>query len=55
MFDKNGGNNVMKKIKVGIYIRVSTQEQAESGYSIHEQEERLTKYADVLEIHWKFI
>ena len=38
---------MMKKIKVGIYIRVSTQEQAESGYSIHEQEERLTKYADV--------
>lgn len=36
----------MKKIRVGIYIRVSTQEQAESGYSIHEQEERLKAYAD---------
>lgn len=37
----------MKKIKVGIYIRVSTQEQAEAGYSIHEQEERLKKYAEI--------
>lgn len=37
----------MKKIKVGIYIRVSTQEQAESGYSIVEQEERLKKYAEI--------
>lgn len=31
---------------VGLYIRVSTQEQAKDGYSIDEQRERLTKYAD---------
>lgn len=37
----------MKKVKVGIYIRVSTQEQAEAGYSIHEQEDRLKKYAEI--------
>ena len=37
----------MRKIKVGIYIRVSTQEQAESGYSIHEQEDRLKKLAEI--------
>lgn len=34
------------KIVVGLYIRVSTQEQAKEGYSIDEQKERLTKYAD---------
>lgn len=37
----------MKKLKVGIYIRVSTREQAESGYSIHEQEDRLKKLAEL--------
>ena len=37
----------MKKCRVGIYTRVSTQEQAESGYSIHEQEDRLKKYAEI--------
>lgn len=31
---------------VGLYVRVSTQEQAKEGYSIDEQKERLTKYAD---------
>lgn len=31
---------------VGLYIRVSTQEQAREGYSIEEQKERLTKYAE---------
>lgn len=35
-----------KKIIVGIYIRVSTQEQASDGYSIGEQKERLEKYAE---------
>ena len=34
-----------------IYIRVSTQEQAEEGYSLGEQEERLKKYAEAME--WK--
>ena len=31
-----------------IYIRVSTREQAEEGYSIGEQEERLKKYCDAM-------
>lgn len=31
---------------VGLYGRVSTQEQAQEGYSIGEQTERLTKYAE---------
>lgn len=33
---------------VGIYTRVSTQEQAKDGYSIGEQETRLTKYCEAL-------
>lgn len=36
----------MLKIKVGVYVRVSTVEQATDGYSIGEQEERLTKYVE---------
>ena len=36
---------------VGIYCRVSTQEQAEKGYSIGEQKERMEKYCDAME--WK--
>lgn len=32
--------------KVAIYVRVSTQEQANEGYSIQEQLDRLTKYCD---------
>lgn len=34
--------------KVGIYARVSTQEQAANGYSIDEQIERATKYAEAM-------
>lgn len=37
----------IKKIRVALYIRVSTQEQAKEGYSIGEQIDRLKKYADV--------
>jgi site-specific DNA recombinase len=37
-----------KKIKVGIYPRVSTQEQAKEGYSIGEQIDRLTKYCEAM-------
>ena len=33
---------------IGIYIRVSTQEQANEGYSIDEQTERCKKYADAM-------
>lgn len=35
-----------KKIVIGIYVRVSTQEQAKEGYSVNEQVERLEKYAE---------
>ena len=37
--------------KVAIYVRVSTKEQAEEGYSIDEQLERLRKYCDARD--WK--
>lgn len=36
-----------KRIRVAIYVRVSTQEQAKEGYSIGEQIDRLKKYAEV--------
>jgi len=39
----------MKKIKVALYPRVSSQEQATEGYSIGEQIERLTKYCEAME------
>ena len=32
--------------KTGIYIRVSTEEQAHDGFSINAQKEKLTKYAE---------
>lgn len=35
------------KSKVAIYVRVSTLEQAESGYSVDEQIDKLTKYCDI--------
>ena len=35
-------------LKVALYIRVSTQEQAKEGYSIGEQETRLKKYAEAM-------
>lgn len=36
----------VKKIRVAIYVRVSTQEQAKEGYSIGEQTDRLKKFAE---------
>ena len=33
---------------IGCYVRVSTQEQANEGYSVGEQKERLEKYADAM-------
>lgn len=36
-------------MKVGIYIRVSTQEQARDGYSVGEQRERLVKYCESMD------
>lgn len=38
----------MKKIRVALYPRVSSQEQASEGYSIGEQIERLTKYCEAM-------
>lgn len=35
------------KIKTGIYIRVSTEDQAKDGFSIHAQRDKLTKYAEL--------
>lgn len=35
-----------KNIRVALYVRVSTQEQAKEGYSIGEQTDRLKKFAD---------
>lgn len=34
-------------INTAIYIRVSTEEQATDGYSIHAQKEKLQKYAEI--------
>ena len=39
-------NYVKKQIRVALYVRVSTQEQAQEGYSIKEQIDRLQKYAE---------
>ena len=38
--------NYIKKVRVAIYVRVSTKEQALEGYSISEQTDRLKKFAD---------
>ena len=38
--------NNFKQIRVALYIRVSTQEQAKEGYSIGEQTDRLRKFAE---------
>ena len=35
-------------ITAGIYVRVSTQEQAQEGYSIGEQEDRIKKYCSAM-------
>ncbi|MGM9878944.1 MAG: recombinase family protein [Bacilli bacterium] len=35
-----------ERISTGIYIRVSTEDQAKDGFSIHAQREKLTKYAE---------
>ena len=39
-------NYLKTKIRVALYIRVSTQEQAKEGYSIGEQTDRLKKFAE---------
>lgn len=40
--------NVRNVLRVALYIRVSTQEQATEGYSVGEQTERLKKYAEAM-------
>lgn len=40
---------IVNKIRVALYIRVSSQEQATEGYSIGEQTERLKKYAEAMD------
>ena len=35
-----------EKIVTGIYVRVSTEDQAKDGFSIHAQKQKLTKYAE---------
>lgn len=37
--------------QIAIYVRVSTNEQAEDGYSIGEQTEKLKKYAEIKGCH----
>ena len=34
-------------MKVALYVRVSTLEQAEEGYSINEQKDKLKKYCEI--------
>lgn len=38
-----------KRMRIAIYTRVSTDEQAKEGYSIGEQKERLLKYAEAMD------
>lgn len=48
--DKKGKEliNVRNVLRVALYVRVSSQEQADEGYSIGEQTDRLKKYADAM-------
>ena len=48
--DKKGKDllNVRNVLRVALYVRVSSQEQADEGYSIGEQTERLKKYAEAM-------
>jgi site-specific DNA recombinase len=57
--DNNLKKNLQARnvLRVAIYIRVSTQEQAKEGYSIGEQEKRLRAYCDAMQwdIHKVYI
>lgn len=48
--DKDLQKNLQARnvLRVALYVRVSSQDQAEEGYSIGEQTERLTKYAEAM-------
>jgi len=48
--DTNIDFNARNVLRVALYIRVSTQEQANEGYSVGEQTDRLKKYAEAM--HW---
>ena len=41
-------NKIKNVLRVALYVRVSSQEQADEGYSISEQTERLKKYAEAM-------
>ena len=49
--DKNLKKNLQARnvLRVALYIRVSTQEQAKEGYSIGEQEKRLRSYCEAMQ------
>ena len=57
--DKNLKKNLQARnvLRVALYVRVSSQEQADEGYSIGEQTERLQKYAEAMgwDIHKIYI
>lgn len=57
--DKNLKKNLQARnvLRVALYVRVSSQEQANEGYSIGEQTERLKKYAEAMgwDIHKIYI
>jgi site-specific DNA recombinase len=48
--DKDLRKNLQARnvLRVALYVRVSSQDQAEEGYSIGEKTERLTKYAEAM-------
>lgn len=43
------GKNMIENRYIAIYCRVSTDEQAEHGYNLREQERRILQYIDVYE------
>ena len=49
--DKDLKKNLQARnvLRVALYIRVSTQEQAKEGYSIGEQEKRLRSYCEAMQ------
>ena len=46
IYSKHKNEEVQKKVNVGIYIRVSTEDQAREGHSLGEQKDKLIKLAD---------
>ena len=50
-YQKRGTNSMKTTNKVAIYVRVSTSYQAEEGYSIDEQKDKLEAYCKIKD--WK--